>query len=202
MSDINLTAERLDKLAIGEVIQSWALWRDTGNWAGLRSAFHPEGTMTATWFSGSVGDFIAGCQRSWAAGSKSAHFIGGSAIQLNGTKALAETRIILLLRDVVDEIEVDVTCYGRFYDRFVKTGDDWRILARGVVYEKDRIDPVRPEAVLRLDDAILARFPEGYRHVAYVQTKRGLRVATDRPTPRSPELARMYQEAGAWLNLP
>jgi hypothetical protein len=199
MSDQGLTAERLDKLAIGEVIQSWALWRDTGNWAGLRSAFHPDGTMTATWFSGSVEDFIAGCQRSWAAGSRSAHFIGGSVIQLKGAKALAETRIILLLRDVLDEIEVDVTCYGRFYDRLVKTGDQWRILTRGVIYEKDRIDPVRPGAVLTLDDAELRRFPEGYRHVAYVQTKRGLRVAPDRPTPRSAELERLYRDAAAWL---
>ena len=199
MTDHGLTAERLDKLAIAEVIASWALWRDTGNWDGLRRAFHPDGTMTATWFQGSVEEFIAGCQRSWAAGSKSAHFIGGSVVQLNGRKALAETRIILLIRDMVDDVEVDVTCYGRFHDRFVKTGDDWRILARGVVYEKDRLDPVRPEAVLRLDDAILKRFPEGYRHVAYAQTKRGLRVATDRPTPRSPELERLYREAAAWL---
>lgn len=202
MTESSLTAQRLDKLAISEVIQSWALWRDTGNWDGLGRAFLPEGRMTATWFSGSVEDFIAGCQRSWAAGSKSAHFVGGSVVQLNGDKALAESRIILLIRDVVDEIEVDVTCYGRFYDRFVRLAGDWRILVRGVVYEKDRIDPVRPGAVLALDDAILKRFPEGYRHVAYVQTKRGLPVATDRPTPRSRELERLYRDAAAWLATP
>ncbi len=199
MSDQGLTAAWLDKLAIGEVVQSWALWRDTGNWDGLRRAFHPDGTMTATWFTGGVEDFIAGCQRSWAAGSRSAHFMGGTVVQLNRAKAIAESRLILMVRDVVDDVEVDVTCYGRFYDRFVRTAEGWRILQRGVVYEKDRLDPVRPDAALKLDEAILKRFPEGYRHVAYVQTKRGLQVAPDRPTPRSPDLERLPRDAAAWL---
>lgn len=191
--------EREDKLAIAEVIQNWALWRDGGDWDNLRSAFHVDGTMTATWFSGTADDFIAGAKAGWSGVSRSAHFIGGSAIRVNGTKALAETRIMLLLRDVLDAVEIDVTCYGRFFDRFVKSNATWQILRRGVIYEKDRLDPVRPGAVLHLDEALLKKFPEGYRHVAYVQAKRGLRVATDRPTPRSTELETLYREANAWL---
>ncbi len=192
--------QREDKLAIAEVIQNWALWRDTGQWEKLRGTFHPEGTMTATWFSGTADDFIAGAQAGWRKGSRSAHFIGGATITVNGGKAIAETRIILLLRDMLDDIEVDVTCYGRFYDRLVKDDGLWRILRRGVVYEKDRLDPVRPGTTIKLDDAVLERFTEGYRHVAYVQTKRGMLVATDRPTPRSAELEHLYSEANAWLN--
>jgi SnoaL-like domain len=190
---------REDKLAIAEVIQNWAIWRDTGDWENLRSTFHADGTMTATWFTGTADEFIAGAKAGWSKPSRSAHFIGGSAIQIAGTRALAETRIILQLRDTLDDVEVDVTCYGRFYDRFEKREGAWKILRRGVIYEKDRIDPVRPGAALRLNDDILRRFPEGYRHVAYVQTIRGLKVATDRPTPRSPELEQLYGEAKAWL---
>src|SRR5215831_17122127 len=99
--------EREDKLAIAEVIQNWAIWRDTGDWDNLRTTFHPEGTMTATWFSGTADDFIAGAKAAWSKGSKSAHFIGGSAIRVRGAKALAETRIILLIRDVLDDVEID-----------------------------------------------------------------------------------------------
>ena len=188
-----------DKLAIAEVVQNWALWRDTGDWDNLRQAFHADGTMTATWFSGTADDFIAGAKAGWNRASRSAHFIGGSAIRVNGPKAIAETRIILQVRDMLDDVEVDVTCYGRFYDRFVKERGTWTILRRGVIYEKDRLDPVSPGAAIRLDEAVLRRFPEGYRHVAYVQTKRGLQVATDRPTPRSPALEQLYREADAWL---
>ena len=158
--------------------------------------------MTATWFSGTADEFIAGCKAAWAKGSRGAHFIGGSVIRVNGAKALAETRIILMVRDALDGIEVDVTCYGRFYDRFVRSGPAWTILRRGVIYEKDRIDTVRPGAPLVLDEAVLQRFPEGYRHIAYVQTRRGLNVAPDRPTPRSAELDRLYRDANEWLRTP
>jgi len=190
--------QREDKLAIAEVIQNWALWRDTGNFDALRSTFHPDATMTATWFSGPAKDFIARAETR-KPGGRSAHFVGGSSVRLNGDKALAETPILLLLRESVDDVEVDVTCHGRFFDRLVRHEGAWTILRRGVIYEKDRIDPVSPDATLTLDPAILSRFPEGYRHVAYVQSKRGMNVATDRPTLPSPELDVLYREANAWL---
>jgi hypothetical protein len=190
--------EREDKLAIAEVVQNWALWRDGGNFKALRSTFHPDAIMTSTWFSGPAEDFIARAEGR-KPGGRSAHFTGGSSVRLNGDKALAETPMILMLREQVDDIEVDVTCNGRFFDRFVRAGGQWCILRRGVVYEKDRLDPVRPDAVLELDETILARFPEGYRHIAYAQTKRGMAVATDRPTLPSPELDVLYREADEWL---
>jgi SnoaL-like protein len=190
--------QREDKLAIAEVIQNWALWRDGGNYQALRSTFHPDATMTSTWFSGPAEEFVARAE-SRKPGGRSAHFVGGSSVRLNGDKALAETPITLLLRETVDDVEVDVTCHGRFFDRLVRAEDRWCILRRGVIYEKDRLDPVRPDAVLKLDEAILARFPEGYRHVAYVQSKRGLVVATDRPTLPSPQLEVLYREAESWL---
>jgi hypothetical protein len=192
---------REDKLAIAEVIQNWALWRDGGNFEGLRSTFHPDAIMTSTWFSGPAEDFVARAEGR-KPGGRSAHFVGGSSIRLNGGKALAETPIILLLRESIDDIEVDVTCHGRFFDRFLKVEGAWRIFRRGVIYEKDRLDPVSPDAVLTLDKEILRRFPEGYRHVAYVQTKRGMAVATDRPTLPSPARDVLYREADAWLSAP
>ena len=70
--------------------------------------------------------------------------MGGSTIRLNGGKALAESRLILLSRARLGEVEVDITCYGRFYDRFVTHDGAWTILWRNVIYEKDRIDPLRP----------------------------------------------------------
>jgi hypothetical protein len=192
-------SERDDKHDIAEVVQSWALWRDTGDWAKLRTAFHKDGVMTATWFTGTADEFIARCKAAWDKGSKSGHFIGGTVARLNGTKAIAESRLILHTRGLVDGVEVDVTCFGRFYDRFVKDAGVWSILRRNVVYEKDRIDIVWHGARLKLDEAVLQRFPEGYRHIAYVQTKAGLKVNPDLPTPRSKALDALVREAEAWL---
>jgi len=43
----DLTAE---KLAIREVAENWAMWRDTADWERFATVWHPEGWMTATWF--------------------------------------------------------------------------------------------------------------------------------------------------------
>ena len=191
--------EREDKQEIAELIQCWAFWRDTGEWDSLLKAFHPQGKMVATWFSGGAEEFVAGSKAAWDRGARSSHFVGGSRITVRGAKAIAESRMVLMVRAVLDGEEVDVTCYGRFYDRMVRHEDAWRILERRCIYEKDRLDPVRPGAVVVLDPALLKRFPEGYQHVAYVQSKSGMKVLEDLVVLRSPAREQMYRDGTAWL---
>jgi hypothetical protein len=52
---------------------------------------------------------------------------------------------------------------------------------------------------VRLDPALLARFPEGYRHLAYLQTKNRQTVKTDMPGVIGPELDALYARGAAWL---
>jgi hypothetical protein len=47
------------------------------------------------------------------------------------------------------------------------------------VYDKDRIDPVEPDAALHLNRQLLDAFPKGYRHRAYLQTRIGYTVKKD-----------------------
>lgn len=49
--------------------------------------------------------------------------------------------------------------------------------------EKDRLEPVDPSKRIELEAQALARYPEGYRHVAYLQTGAGVRITPDLPTP-------------------
>ena len=37
-----------DKLAIAEVVNNWAIWRDAGDWDRFRTVWHADGWMTAT----------------------------------------------------------------------------------------------------------------------------------------------------------
>jgi hypothetical protein len=46
---------------------------------------------------------------------------------------------------------------------------------------------------------VLARFPEGYRHLAYLQVRVGYQVKPDMPGLRGPEVERLYQRGAAWL---
>jgi hypothetical protein len=71
--------------------------------------------------------------------------------------------------------------------------------AIGTIYEKDRLDPVDPAADLSLDRDLLERFPEGYRHLAYLQTQIGYNVKTDMPGLKGPEVEALYERGQAWL---
>jgi hypothetical protein len=46
---------------------------------------------------------------------------------------------------------------------------------------------------------LLARFPEGCRHLAYLQSKNGFTVKTDLPGLRGPAVEQLYAEGQAWL---
>lgn len=191
--------ELTDRQAISEVVQSWALYRDSGDWDGLRSTVHPDATMTATWFEGLFDAFIEAAQASWRRGSRSQHFLGGTIVQIVGTRAIAQTRMAIMVRGVLDGVEVDVNCVGRFYDRVERRDGQWRIAKRAVVYEKDRMDPVNPDLNLNLDATVLQSFPDGYRHLAYLQTKSGATVNPHLATAKGEALDKMVAAAKAWL---
>jgi len=188
-----------DQLAIAALMQNWALARDTGDWDKLRATAHPGAAMTTTWFDGGFDDFVEACQASWRKGSRSQHFLGGTTAEIRGGRAIAQTRMSINVRSQLDGVEVDTVCHGRFFDRVEKREGVWRLFRRSVIYEKDRIDPVAPGARISLDPALLGRFPEGYRHLAYLQTRNGAQVNPNLPTARGEALEKLLREAKAWL---
>ena len=189
----------LNRAAITQVVQDWGLSRDAGRWDRLRSHYTHDATMHTTWFVGNAAEFVDRSIEAAARGARAQHFIGATSIDIHGDKAIAETRMILLVRGMLDGIEVDVTCYGRFYDWFVMSDDEWRILKRVPIYEKDRMDTVDPAASLQLDRESLASNPYGYRHLAYLQSRGGASITPDLPTPDSAALTRLYAEGKVWL---
>ena len=92
-----------------------------------------------------------------------------------------------------------MVCTGRFYDFLEKRHSQWGFVLRQPIYEKDRVDPVDPAATLSLDPEILKLYPEGYRHLAYLQHKIGYKVKRDMPGLDGPELEALYAKGKAWL---
>ena len=88
---------------------------------------------------------------------------------------------------------------GWFYDFLEKRRGKWGLTLRRLIYEKDRIDPIDPSATLRLDPDLLARFPIGYRHLAYLQTRIGYKVKDDMPGLDGPEVQTLYALGADWL---
>jgi hypothetical protein len=192
-----------DKLLIRELVERWAVWRDAGDWERFATVWHPDGVMMATWFQGPFRDFIRVTQEGWDKGVSILHFLGGSAIEVNGDRAIAQTKMTISQRGMVEGTDgpvlCDVVCTGRFHDFIVKYDGEWKVLHRQPIYEKDRIDPVDPTAQLRLDPKLLASMPEGYRHLAYIQTRIGYKVKMDMPMLKGPEVQELYRRGASWL---
>ena len=194
----------LDRLAIRELIEHWVMWRDARMWEKFRTVWHADGEMWATWFQGSAEAFIRVSEDGYRRGVRVLHTLGGMTIEIAGMRAIAQTKATIVQRGEVDGILCDVTCMGRFYDfiekRDIDNGHDgWGIVRRRLIYEQDRIDPVDPAARLTLDPDLLAQFPTGYRHLAYLQSRIGLPVKRDLPGLEGPELDALYAQGAAWL---
>lgn len=192
----------LDRAAITEVLHDWGLARDTGRWDRLRACFAPGASIRTTWFEGSAEDFVERSIASVRNGARAQHFIGAASIALRGDRAIAETRMVLMVRGRLDGVEVEATCHGRFHDRFVRHDGAWRIAQRVPVYEKDRLDALEPGRALALDAQRLASQPEGYRHIAYLQGANGAHITSGLPTPGSEALAALEAQAHRWLHAP
>ncbi len=189
-----------EQRAIRDLVENWAVWRDARLWDRFRSVWHADGRMMATWFQGGFEDFIKVNDEGWARGVRILHFLGGSAIDVAGQRAIAQTKMTISQRAPVEGVLCDVVCTGRFYDFFEKRDGRWGLVLRQPIYEKDRLDPVDPAAKLALDRNLLARFPEGYRHLAYLQTKIGYEVKPDMPGIEGRELDALYARGARWLN--
>ena len=188
-----------DKVIIRELVEAWALWRDARLWDRFRTVWHPDGRMMATWFQGGFEEFIKVNDQGWARGVRILHFLGGSTIDVAGERGIAMTKMTISQRAAVDGVICDVVCTGRFYDFFEKRAGRWGLVLRQPIYEKDRLDPVDPAAKLSLDQDMLNSFPEGYRHLAYLQTKIGYKVKLDMPLIEGPALDAVYARGARWL---
>ena len=189
-----------DRLLVRELVENWVLYRDAGDWERFRSLWHDDGRMMATWCQADASGFIEASQQGWARGVSILHFLGGSTIEVRGERAIAQTKMTISQRATVEGVLVDVVCTGRFYDFIERRQGKWGMVLRQPIYEKDRMDPVDPAARLSLDAALLAQFPEGYRHLAYLQSRIGYEVKKDMPGLKGPQVEALYARGQAWLN--
>lgn len=189
-----------DRREIRQLIENWVMWRDAGDWAAFRTVWHDNGRMMATWCQATADGFIEASRKGWEKGVSILHFLGGHTAEVSGKRAISQTKMTISQRAVVHDVLVDVVCTGRFFDFLEKREGKWGMVLRQPIYEKDRMDPVDPAARLELDGTLLARFPEGYRHLAYLQTQIGYDVKVDMPGLKGPEVQALYARGVAWLN--
>lgn len=190
-----------DRQAIREIVDRWVIYSDAGDWERFAALWHDDGWMSATWFQAPASEFVRRRRERWERGVSIIHLQGAHTSDVVGDRAIAQTKMTIGQRATVHGVLCDVVCTGRFYDFFEKRDGRWGLVRRQPIYEKDRIDPVEPGARLDLDPQLLGRFPEGYRHLGYLQTQVGYDVKTGgMPGLKGPEVERLHAEGRAWLD--
>ena len=124
--------EAQDRHAIRELIENWAVWRDALIWDRFRTVWHDDGRMMATWFQGTADEFIAVSREGYGRGVRILHFLGGTSIDIAGARAVAQTKMTISQRAVVEHVLCDVVCTGRFTTswRSGRAGGAWCCASR------------------------------------------------------------------------
>jgi hypothetical protein len=117
------------------------------------------------------------------------HRVHGSTTDINpsATRAVTKMKATITQRFMIDSCLVDAESDCRFcffWSKDPSTGN-WGANYVRHWYEKDKLIPVDPRKVPRLDDEKLMRFPSGYRYLAYCQEETmGVKVMLDMPGHR------------------
>jgi len=191
-----------DKLAIAELIQAWGVYRDQGKWRELRGTFTPDGHISISWFRGPFDGFVERCRASFASGHGwSRHHLFAPTVKLAGDRAVAETPVVIHVRQSFNGVEVDLTSNSRFLDRMERHDGRWLIAERAAIYERDRLDAVEPspdfDALFKA--ANTAPYPEQYRYMAFRLAAAGRTLASVIYRDRGPETADLYARFSGWL---
>jgi hypothetical protein len=189
-----------DKYACAEVIQSWGLFRDQSRWDELLETFTPDGTIAVSWFRGSFPDFVEQCRLRSVRSGRAKHLLTPSVVRVAGDRALAETSVVIMVRQDIKGIAVDLTSHARFLDRLERRGV-WKIAERAVVYEHDRLDPVEPSANFAemMQRANCSQYPPPYRYMAFRVISSGGAVATPVHCDGTPETEELRARYTRWL---
>jgi len=192
-----------DKFACAELIQNWGVFRDQGRWKELRATFTPDGHISVSWFRGAFELFVEHCRANSASGHTwSRHHLFVPAVQVAGDRAVAETSVIIRVRQPFNGIAVDLTSCSRFLDRLVRRADGWLIAERAAIYERDRLDPVEPSAAFDelFKTANTAQYPEQYRYMAFrLAHAPGRTLAPVIYRDGGAETADLYARFSGWL---
>ncbi|MGI9379149.1 MAG: nuclear transport factor 2 family protein [Methyloligellaceae bacterium] len=188
-----------ERMEVRELVEKWVMYRDAADWEKFRTVWTDDGRMMATWFWGPAEEFIKVSIEGFNRGIYILHFLGGSVIEIEGDRAVAQTKMTISQRGDVHGVPCDIVCTGRFYDLIERRDDNWGVVLRQPIYERDRMTPLYPTNSLELDPAILSQYPDGYQHLAYFQQGLGYDVKRDMPGLTGDTVKALYAQGAAWL---
>jgi hypothetical protein len=81
-----------------------------------------------------------------------------------------------------------------------KQPQGWQVLCNHPIYEKDKLVPVDPRRLPKIDYESLGKEPKGYRYLAYGTRRLGYPIKQNLPQLYGKERDKLYQEMVEWLD--
>ncbi len=195
----------MDHLEIREAIDNWVLWRDAGEWDRFATIWSPEGRMATTWSQSTFTEFIHNSRQAKSAGLRVLHFFAFSAAVPSMWPSIERSRrrkcryFNALVCTTYWSMSFVTGGSGTPLKRATR-GGAWCAGSQSMTWTECRRRSRREIAARR---QLLASFPDGYQHLAYVQTHLGLQVSrtmpvTDGPGDRSIARARAPLAGRRW----
>ena len=134
----------LDEAAIRKVHLRYCRGIDRLDWDLIRSCYHPDATDDHGGYSGGIDGFIAWLQGGLPRFEWTEHFTGNQLVEVEGDHAWAEHYAMAFHRRPAsaDLAAADLVINVRYIDRMERRAGEWRIAARTVVEDGQRVHPV------------------------------------------------------------
>lgn len=190
-----------DCTEISQLLLSWGFYRDHKMWDELQATFVEDGTIHLTWYIGSIKGFVEGSKAMSKGPVKSMHVMKPSLIDVNGERAIAITPASIMARSEVASPGLDLTSDALFYDFIVKHNGAWKIARRYCIYQKDRLDSIKPSLVFWFKSLWMDTrpFDPAYQYLGFMLGKSGFPVQPGQYVDNTEATHTLYQEGKAWL---
>ena len=171
----------------------------------LAECYWPDATVTTSWTSGSVADYLkaSNSQKNRAEADADEVILNRSSapiIHQNKNRAYAELPTEGKHWIKVNGEDAIWTSYMRLIYRLEKRNGIWKIADMTSVFEKDTLEPVIPGTDLHINPQDLEGLRPAYRWMAYTRTKAGGKVDSDMlGTDRPEDIEKVYEFNENWL---
>lgn len=176
--------ERLERLIereeLYDLVRRERFARDRRRFEVMRACFHADAYVRTSWYDGHGADAYVEATRKWM-GDRPAgtHWVFPAFAQIEGDRATVESPAMIASRTRLEGVEVDFQVICRFFSRAVREAGEWKLLTFHVLFERDTLRPVDPSDPLPVDRDLLKTLRPSYKHIAYIQQSRGVKVNPD-----------------------
>jgi SnoaL-like domain len=195
-----MTAQLLDRLAITETIFTERAARDLGGWEAMLATYHPDATLSISWFTGTAVEFVEASKKSYDAGIRATHTIGQPLVTINGDRALALATCLITCPVEIAGVASVMTSSSVLHERLERVDGDWKIVTLNAEYVYDALAPSNPSEHLAIDPERVKGYRKSYSMLCYLHSETGYVTSQNLPGADRPDLVEQLVSADeAWL---